>query len=487
MVIKYIEGFFIYKIKIEIYKRTQMASYIGIYPVHLCKGGIYIMNIATYEDFNKQLYKDNDKGYVAVFRKGFKGVYTRSYRKQSLNAGLQGYFDNDYTTDLYCSMNTFVTPGRSNESLRYLNALYVDIDCYKLNMRKESVLYFLEHDYYNSLIPEPSLVVDSGRGLYLIWFIDRVPSQAVLLWRAVQKYLYTTLKEFGADAAALDPARVLRVIGSYNLKSNTTVKVLEQTDIRYSLKDIKEEYLPELVKKEPKPKKKTMGKKINFFTPHSLNIARMNDLLKLAELRQYDLVGRREIFLFLYRYYATLVEGADEAERLTFELNEKLISPLSLGELRATVSKYIGKYNYRNETLVELLEISKEEMKYMTSLISKEVKYEKNNENRKAKRRNEDGLTKRESQKREKMLLILKGINSGKNTKEISEEFSISIRIVQKYTKELKENDDLRNALQRLIVSDEDTIAKNDNLYMEIDEVMQEIAACIIPISDTGS
>lgn len=408
----------------------------------------------TYSDFNNLLYKDHDKGFVGVFRKGFKGIYTRSYRKEFLGDGLKGYFDNEYNTELYSSMNTFVTPNRTIESLRYLNALYIDIDCYKLNMRKESVLFFLENDFYNTIIPEPSFIVDSGRGLYLIWLIEQVPSQALSLWKAMQYYLYNALKEFGADRAALDAARVLRVVGSYNLKSNTEVKVIEFNNIRYRLKDLKEEYLPKVEKKEKKEKKEFKGKIVRFFNIYSLYKARMNDLLKLVEIRDYDVSGRREMVLFLYRYYATLVEGEEEAERLTFELNEKFVQPISLSEIRSTNSNYIGKYNYRNETLVELLEVSKEEMEQMTSLVSKEFKYEKNNLKRREKRRNEDGLTKREAAKKEKMKIIVKGLNECKNTKEISEEYSISIRVVQKYTKELKENEELLKSLQNEIVAE---------------------------------
>jgi len=432
----------------------------------------------TYSDITTSLYKDNDKGFVAVFRKGFNGAYTKCYRKESLGAGLKEYFDKDYSTELYCSMNTFITPSRTLESLRYLNALYIDIDCYKMNMRKESVLFFLENDFYNTVIPEPSFVIDSGRGLYLVWLIEQVPSKALSLWKAMQYYLYNALKEFGADRAALDAARVLRVVGSYNIKSNTEVKVIESNNIRYKLKDLKEDYLPKIEKKEKKDKKKSRGNKIYLFTIHSLNVARMNDLLKLAELRYYDLEGIREMFLFLYRYYATLVNDEAEAEKLTFELNEKFIKPLPLNQIRSTKSNYVGKYNYRNESLVELLDVSKEEMEHMVSLVSKEFKYNKNNSKKKEQRRNEDGLTKREVAKKEKMLLIVKGLNEGKNTKEISEEYSISIRIVQKYKKEITENDDLRNELQQLLISAE---LKNDNSYLDFDynEIIEEIAADI--------
>ncbi|NFL39309.1 helix-turn-helix transcriptional regulator [Clostridium botulinum] len=433
------------------------------------------MTLPAYTQILNNLYKENDKGYVAIFRKGFKGIYQRHYKKQELGEALDGFFSSGYNNELYISMNTFLKPNRTAENLRYLNALYIDIDCYKLNIRKESVLFFLENDFYNKIIPEPSMVVDSGRGLYLIWLIEQVPSQALPLWKAIQYYLYNALKEFGADREALDPSRVLRVIGSYNSKSETEVKVLEFNSNRYKIKDIKNEYLPEVKTITKNNKKEFKGKVVKFFNKYSLYKARILDLLKLVELREYDMHGRREFVLFLYRYYLTLTETEEIAEKLTFELNEKFLQPLPLGEINSTKSNYVGKYNYKNMTLVELLEITPEEMQHMTSLISKEYKYKKNNERRKKLRRNDDGLTKREQQKKDTLIKIIKFMEEGKKTKDIAEILDISLRMVQKYKKELKENIKLYEELKKEILSinencNEDNIQYYDSNF-DLDEI----------------
>lgn len=412
---------------------------------------MYTAESFSYTDFNTLLYKKDDKGFIAVFRKGFKGsVYTRCFKESTLDVGLKDYFDNSYDTDLYCTLNTFIKPERTMDSLRYLNALYVDIDCYKFNLRKESVLFFLENDYFNHSIPVPSLIVDSGRGLYLIWLIESVPSKAFTLWKAMQDYLYNQLKDFGADRGALDAARVLRVIGSYNTKSNSNVSVIEYNDVRYSLKYLKDEYLPK-VEKKSKEKKEWKGKRVFLYNEFSLYKARLNDLHKLVELRNFDVEGKREIILFLYRYYATLCEGEEEAEKLTEEFNSKFLKPLSANELRSTKSNYIGKYNYKNSTLVDLLEITDYEMKSMTTIISKDEKYDRNNQKRRAKRRNSEGLTKREQQKREKLINVLRGILNNKTNKEIADELNISLRMVQVYKKELNENIELMNEITEII------------------------------------
>ena len=55
--------------------------------------------------------------------------------------------------------------------------------------------------------------------------------------------------------------------------------------------------------------------------------------------------------------------GKDKPLELTYEFNNKFIKTLSLSKVRSsTKSNYIGKYNYKNSTLVELLDISKDEM-----------------------------------------------------------------------------------------------------------------------------
>ena len=46
-----------------------------------------------------------------------------------------------------------------------------------------------EKNYFNQSIPIPNYVIDSGRGMYLIWLINKVPSQALALWKAIQEYL----------------------------------------------------------------------------------------------------------------------------------------------------------------------------------------------------------------------------------------------------------------------------------------------------------
>lgn len=427
-----------------------------------------------YSSFIELLYKNESKGYVSLFRKGFTGIFQKAYKKNDLFKGVKNFFDTEFNTDLYMSMNTFYKPERTKENLRYLNSLYIDLDYYKMNLNRQEVLSKLEDEYFNKSIPVPSMIVDSGRGLYLIWLIEQVPSKVVSLWSAMQHYLYDKLKSLGADRQALDPSRILRVIGSYNTKSNTNVKLLRFEFVRYTLKKLKEMYLPKVTKKLETKKKAFKGKIVKFFNIYSLYKARIDDLEKLAELRGYDLEGKRELILFIYRYYNEILEGKERALELTYEFNNKFIKPLSLSEVRSsTKSNYIGKYNYRNSTLVELLDISKDEMEFLSSMVTEEVKYERNNERRKRNRRNEDGLTKREAKKRANLIEVLKGIEDKISTKEIAETLGISDRMVRKYKKELENNESLRSELLEII--------NKEKVKVEVAvELKNQIAATLI-------
>ena len=280
--------------------------------------------------------------------------------------------------NIYITLNTFYKPCRRLENIKELNTLFIDLDYYKTGKTRNQVLMDLEKNYFNQSIPIPNYVIDSGRGMYLIWIINAVPSKALPLWKAVQEYLYNQLKYFGADRQALDATRILRVPGSINSKSKTVVNILDEYEYIYDLREIQNEFLPEL---RPYEKKKGRPSKINYiYRERSLYYGRIQDIIKLCELREYDLKGHRELILFLYRYYlCSFTQDIEKALNDALELNSMFKQALSEREvIRATRSAercYLDKkkqYKYKNETLIELLEINEEEQRDMTIIISKE-------------------------------------------------------------------------------------------------------------------
>ena len=151
--------------------------------------------------------------------------------------------------DCYISQNSFRSPfsnedpgsGRKVSNLQRLNALYVDIDCYKQGLTPEQVLYFLEEDCFDHTIPLPTFVIDSGRGMYLIWKVDE-DGKALTRWQSVENYLISQCTEYGADPQASDAARILRVPGTINSKSGKPVRIMRFNNVSYSLREIIREF-----------------------------------------------------------------------------------------------------------------------------------------------------------------------------------------------------------------------------------------------------
>ena len=329
-----------------------------------------------------QAIKKNKVEYIDRVHGNSKGWITRSCIDE--NGYSQWHYkylelkETDLTGEnIYITLNTFYKPCRRLECIKELNALFIDLDYYKTQFTKEQIIMNLEENYFNKTIPATNYILDSGRGLGLIWLINKVPSQALPLWKAIQEYLYHQLKEFGADRQALDATRILRVPGSINSKSKTVVSIIDEYDYIYDLREIQKEYLPEL---KPKEKKKGRPKKVNYvYRERSLYYARIQDITKLCELREYDLRGHREIILFLYRYYlCSFTEDVQKALGDVLELNSMFRHPLRENEvIRATRSAekcYLDKnkeYKYKNDTLIELLEITKDEETQMRTIISK--------------------------------------------------------------------------------------------------------------------
>lgn len=400
-----------------------------------------------------QAIKKNKVEYIDRVHGNSKGWITRSCIDE--NGYSQWHYkylelkETDLTGEnIYITLNTFYKPCRRLECIKELNFVYIDLDYYKTKYTKEQVIMNLESNYFNKIIPATNYIIDSGRGLALLWSINKVPSQALPLWKAIEEYLYNQLKEFGADRQALDATRVLRVPGSINSKSKTVVSIIDEYDYIYDLREIQKEYLPEL---KPKEKKKGRPKKVNYvYRERSLYFARIQDITKLCELREYDLRGHREIILFLYRYYlCSFTEDVQKALEDVLELNSMFIYPLKEKEvIRATRSAekcYLDnnkEYRYKNDTLIELLEITEDEEIQMSTIISKTEYKRRNNEYNKKKYKEklkvEGKLSKKEEVKvrREKIKDLLA---EGLSQKEIYNLLKISKRTCVNDVKFLKE------------------------------------------------
>lgn len=395
-------------------------------------------NLAKVRDFDieecinhlKMLHKDS-KGYITISSK--EPNYKQWHYKSS--EIIDNAEDILNIINAYVSQNTFYKPQRRIENIKELRAIYIDIDCHKTKYSKDAVKYFLEKDFYGSKIPEPNFLIDSGRGLYYVILIDPVPSKVMPLWYAVQRYICNQLREFGADENALDPTRVLRVVGTVNSKSNSYVEFLDMHNYKYTLREIQEEYLPEI--SEKREKKKGRPKKIlSLYTEYSLYHARILDIATICELRNYDVKGHRELILFLYRYFTCcFIQDPDEALRKSLELNSMFREPLTEREVirdtKSAEKAYIDrKYKYTNAKLINILDITLEEQQHLKTIISSKEKYRRCAEEKKAKqrakRRNENGLTNKQQELEELKIKIRELKDKGNSIREIAKILGIS-------------------------------------------------------------
>lgn len=397
-----------------------------------------LSNLAEVRDFDIEecvnhleiLHKDS-KGYITISSKD------PNYKQWHYKSGdiIDNAEDILNIINAYVSQNTFYKPQRRIENIKELRAIYIDIDCHKTKYDKDAVKFFLENDFYGSKIPQPNFLIDSGRGLYYVLLIEPVPSMAMPLWYVVQRYLYNKLKEFGADANALDPTRVLRVVGTVNSKSNSYVEILDMHSYKYTLKEIQQEYLPEISEKREK-KKGRPKKNVSLFNEYSLYHARILDIIKICELREYDVKGHRELILFLYRYFTCcFIQDPEEALDKALELNSMFKEPLSEREVirdtKSAQKAYIDKkYKYTNAKLIEILEITLEEQMHLKTIISGKEKYRRCADTKKAKqkdkRRNKNGLTKKQQEIQDLKIKIKELKDKGNSVREIAKILGIS-------------------------------------------------------------
>lgn len=386
----------------------------------------------TYADFRTTAdYLDYMYGGIqgVVYRATIDPKYKHSYHRTS---GLDKVpFEGE--NNVYISMNTFYRSaglkqqrGRSVDLLKRLNALYVDIDCYKKGLTKNEVLLRLNDEFFGSKIPEPTFIIDSGRGLYLIWKLRNEDRKALPRWTAVEQYLTDTLEELGADQACTDAARVLRVPGSRNKKSGTDVSILEFFDLTYSIYDIAQEYDIKAASSCRREKHHPYGHATEKQRKFVNDIAKRLDLPAdqypdfenfketaawIAENKPaafpgrgycyekgstYDLTEyqamkgvlgsycaeirklfsmrkgancKREIGLFLYRYFLREMKyDGESALKETLAFNASLDCPFDeeyVIKATASADRRIDKkipYAYKKSTIIKILEITKEEL-----------------------------------------------------------------------------------------------------------------------------
>jgi hypothetical protein len=336
----------------------------------------------------------------------------------------------DTSRDTWLSQAEFMRPNRRVVNLARVGLLFADLDTYRQPWAQgrtpdelaASVLYYCAQEG----IPTPSLLVYSGRGLQAKWLLDgTLPRQALPRWNACQRYLVDRLAQMGADPAAKDASRVLRLVNTVNTKSGNVCRVVHVENgqngepIRYNFEYLCEMLLPvarwtiEQQRQERAERRQLKllsgGKSDNLrgFSGRQLAWDRLEDLRKLATLRGGVAEGERMQHLF-WRLNFLLLSGATnsrqmyhEAAALARELDpswtyrsKELMTLYSKAKAYEAGEKvefggreFAPLYTPKNDTLINLFRISDDEQRQLRTVISSDMARERDRMRKEAQRR----------------------------------------------------------------------------------------------------
>jgi hypothetical protein len=347
--------------------------------------------------------------------------------------------------DTWISQATFTKKNRRAVNVRDVGLFFADLDTYKaphLNgfspeQQAERLCQFCRDEG----LPEPSIVLFSGRGLQAKWLLVSPQSRLKLsAWNEAQKALVLLLEPFAADANARDVSRVLRLDRTVNTKSGQFCRVVHITGgnenclARYEFSELSAQLIKradafrELQKRTGTQytggkRTEPLGKLIKaefsgLALPRDaesvrqwrdLAWKRLNDIRTLWAMRGGVPVGYREVTLFWELNFLLLAEPVKiqslyhEAAELAREISpDEFYRQSDLSTLYRKAQEYASGhrvefqgrkyppfYTPQNSTLLEIFRVTTDEEKHLTTIISRQEKYRRNNERREAKRRAE--------------------------------------------------------------------------------------------------
>ncbi|MCU5364636.1 hypothetical protein OCD85_27385 [Bacillus pacificus] len=380
--------------------------------------------------------------------------------------------------DQYLVPNVLSFPTtRKVSTLREIQFLYSDIDDYKVidgGYTYEQIMEVINKLVEEKKMPRPTALL-KAHGWQPLWKHSPIPFFREFEWKKMQSLILSELKSIGADPAATDAVRYLRANNSIHGGTNERVKMYVFTDDFYSFDDLYKTYIRPT--ERPKPHKKKEYKKAGKITQgnyplwrkfkwgspqqiRSLHITRLMDLEKLVlELRGGCITGNREYVCFLYRYWHLCSHGDEKSAicaMLDFYHSFATVNvPYSDHDLiRRTNSAETAwnnwlkdskdGYNYSNEKLIEVFDITPEEQKEMETIIGDKEHQFRNTKYVTQKRRN-NGVKERaeyEMGKQEKIEAITNALkeNPKAKNKEIAEVTGIKFETVKSYAKSIRKS-----------------------------------------------
>lgn len=375
-----------------------------------------------------QHYHDPSQfGTFAILRKDHQGkVSQRTYPLRELAQVIESL---DTSCDTWISQAEFSRFNRRVVNLLRTGVLFCDLDFYNtpfVQYDADAMASAVLLRCADEGIPEPSIILSSGKGLQLKWLLTKpVPAQALPRWNAVQKHLGQLLADMGADACARDASRVLRLVGTVNSKNGEIARVIHVSGSvtdpdRHSFDTMAALVLPHerTSHKRDAPSQQSRRQSLKLIEGgYSGNLRvlsggqlawdRLNDLRKLVEIRGGVPEGQRMLHLFYQLNFAALSGqvhsavfwsnarelasqldpgwGARLCELSTLYQKAKAYNAGERVEIDGKLFKPL--YTPRNHTLIDLFQITDDEQRQLRTIITKQLAAERHAEREKARRR----------------------------------------------------------------------------------------------------
>ena len=280
-------------------------------------------------------------------------------------------------------------PRRKSSNLRWLTACFVDLDVYNLGLDVGQTIGLVVQQQDAGTIPPASMIVRSGRGVWLLWMLHDPknpgqPSPAYWdkrsLYARVQNAIGKQMADMGADMGALDAARITRVPGSVNSKSGDRVGYWIQRNqdgqpFTYTLTELADKFgaktpatareAVDLVNADDREQKEAK---------HRGWIALRNIRLKLfTALRVYRggfREGHRNHAALLYaNLLAQRGMPEDEIRRLVVQLGSECKPPLAAAECSNAIKNCRTIRKITNQKISDWLQITPKEAEHLTTVI----------------------------------------------------------------------------------------------------------------------
>ena len=406
----------------------------------------------------------------------------------------------DKTKDSWISQAEFILPNRRVINLARLSLLFVDVDCYKVGIAPEQALNEILDSCDNGWdmpFPPPSISIMSGRGLQLKWFHEAVPRWALPRWNAMQSRLVDRFLKWGADHGAKDASRVLRLNDTVNTKSGQVVRILDSTvgddgkEKIYDFELLAEYLLPEMrdffdkkkqnhpfseeekeemhrerEKREVEKAEKSSLKLVysqkttnrqSRFSVRELAWHRVEDLRTLIRIRGGVADGQSMLALF-WALNFLLLSGATNSSQMFHEA-QALSKEFKFGDFNRqdelstlyekahdfasgkTVTyrgrEYPALYTPKNSTLIDVFQITDDEMRQLKTIITPQIKAERLMEKRRAAgivpRQQYLSSIEQQSEQKRATARLMKA--SGKTIKDIAAELNVHRNSVTSWLK----------------------------------------------------